>query len=234
MTALQRSVKIRASLDRELEGLKKNVLVMGKSIDEAIFSSLQALYERDSKLAGQIIQDDSRLNAMRYEVEEKGLAIIATQQPAARDLREVVAALSIVTDLERMGDHAAGIAKTVLLLGDAPMRILPVGLVRMSDLSREMLRRTLEAYMQNDVDLAYAVALEDDLMDRQYRVLFTEILGTMIENPDATDVLLYYLFTGHNLERIADRVTNIAERVIFMSSGKMTELNPEQRVTNLA
>jgi phosphate transport system protein len=227
MTGLQSSVKIRASLDRELEGLKKNVLVMGKNIDEAINSSLQALCERDSKLARQVIQDDSRLNAMRYEVEEKGLAIIATQQPAARDLREVVAALSIVTDLERMGDHAAGVAKTVLLLGDAPMRILPVGLIRMSDLSREMLRRTLEAYMQNDVDLAFAVALEDDLMDIQYRVLFKEILRTMLENPDATDVQLYYLFTGHNLERIADRVTNIAERVIFMSSGKLTELNPE-------
>lgn len=233
MTEVQASAKVRVSLDRELENLQKKVLVMGKRVDETIASSLQALRERDDKLAQRIIEDDSRLNAMRYEIEEKGLTIIATQQPAARDLREIVAAMSIVTDLERMGDHAAGIAKTVLFLGESSMWMLPVGLIHMSELARTMLRRTLEAYMQHDVDLAYAVALQDDLIDTQYRVLFKEILGSMIDTSDTTDVLLYYLFSGHNLERIADRVTNIAERVIFMSSGEMTELNPEQGMTSL-
>jgi phosphate transport system protein len=233
MSEVQGNARIRTSLDRKLETLQKKVLVMGKRVDEAIVSSLQALREMDGRLARKIIEDDSEVNAMRYEVEEMGLAIIARQQPAARDLRAILAALSIVTDLERMGDHAAGIAKTVLLLGEAPMRMLPLGLIHMSDLAREMLRRTLEAYMQHDVDLAYAMALQDDLIDTQYRVLFKEILGSMISTPDTMDVLLYYLFSGHNLERIADRVTNIAERVIFMSIGEMTELNPEQGVTSL-
>jgi phosphate transport system protein len=233
MTEFQGNVKIRASLDRELEKLQKKVLLMGKRIDEAIVSSMEALREMDNKQARQIIEDDSIVNSMRYEVEEKGLAMIARQQPAARDLREILTALSIVTDLERMGDHASGIAKTVLLLEGSPVRTLPVGLVHMSDLAREMLRRTLEAYMQHDADLAYSIALQDDLIDMQYRDLFKEILGSMIDTPDSTDILLYYLFSGHNLERIADRVTNIAERVIFTSSGEMTELNPEQGVTSL-
>jgi len=233
MTSLNSSVKMRASLDRQLENLRKKVLIMGTTIDETIDASLQALGVMDGKLAQQIIQADPRLNAMRYEVEENGLGIIARQQPAAGDLREIMAAISIVMDLERMGDHAAGIAKTVLLLGEAPMRVLPLGLLRMSDLSREMLRRTLEAYMQRDVDLAYAVALQDDLIDTQYRVLFKELLESMIVSPEETDVLLYYLFSGHNMERIADRVTNIAERIIFMSSGEITELNPERQVADL-
>jgi phosphate transport system protein len=233
MTDVQASVKVSASLDRELVNLQKKVLVMGKRVDETIVSSIQALREQDDKLAQRIIKDDSIVNAMRYEVEEKGLSIIARQQPAARDLREVLAALSIVTDLERMGDHAAGIAKTVLLLEESPTRTLPVGLVHMSDLIRGMLRRTLEAYMQHDADLAYSVALQDDLIDTQYRVLFKEILGSMIDTPASTDILLYYLFSGHNLERIADRITNIAERVVFTSSGEMTELNPEKGVIGL-
>ena len=233
MTEFQGNVKIRASLDRELEKLQKKVLRMGKRIDEAIVSSMKALREMDSKGARQIIADDSVVNAMRYEVEEEGLAMIARQQPAARDLREILAALNIVTDMERMGDHAAGIAKTVLLLGESSIRTLPMGLVHMSDLTREMLRRTLEAYMQHDADLAYAVALQDDLIDTTYRVLFKEILDSMIDTPDSMDILLYYLFSGHNLERIADRVTNIAERVIFTSSGEVTELNPERGVTSL-
>jgi len=233
MSEFQYDLKIRASLDRELDNLRKKVLVMGEKVDKTMISSLQALRERDEKLARQIIMDDTILNSIRYEIEEKGLAIIATQQPAARDLRGIMAALSIVTDLERMGDHAAGIAKTVLRLGEAPIQSLPFGLIHMANLAREMLRRTLEAYIQCDVDLAYAVALQDDLIDTQYRVLFKEILESMVGDPDTTDVLLYYLFSGHNLERIADRVTNIAERIIFMSSGERKELNPEQGVTSL-
>jgi phosphate transport system protein len=144
-----------------------------------------------------------------------------------------MATMSIVTDLERMGDHAAGIAKTVLQMGNLPVRSLPQGILRMADLCQEMLRRTLEAYAQRDPDSAYAVALQDDLIDTQYRVLFREFLDMMNATKDSTDLYLYLLFCGHNLERIADRVTNIAERVIFMSSGEMRELNPEPGLAGL-
>jgi phosphate transport system protein len=230
----QANATARGSLDRELASIRKQLLVMGDGIDESIKRSLEALRELNKPLARQIISDDRDLNEQRFKIEEMCLALIARQQPAASDLREILAIMSIVTDLERMGDHAAGIAKTVLQMGDISVRSLPQGILRMADLGRDMLRRTLEAFAGRDSDLAYAVALQDDLIDTQYRILFREFLELMNTKTALTDVYLYLLFCGHNLERIADRVTNIAERVIFMSSGEMKELNPEPGLTGMA
>jgi phosphate transport system protein len=230
----QANATARGSLDRELANIRKQLLVLGDKIEETIDRSMGALRELNKSLARQIIVDDAELNAQRFEIEQMCLAIIARQQPAASDLREIMAIMSIVSDLERMGDHAAGIAKTVLQMGDLTARSLPQGIERMADLGREMLRRTLEAFAGRDSDLAYAVALQDDLIDTQYRVLFREFLELMNTKTALTDVYLYLLFCGHNLERIADRVTNIAERVIFMSSGEMKELNPEPGLTGMA
>jgi phosphate transport system protein len=233
LTTHQENTKTRSSLDRDLASIRKEILVMGSRIDATIERSLQALRELDQQLARQIIADDTEVNNQRYKIEEMCLAVIARQQPAAGDLREILATMSIVTDLERMADHAAGIAKTVLQMGNESARSLPQGILRMADLGREMLRRTLEAYALRDSDLAYAVALQDDLIDTQYRALFREFLDRMNSKSASTDIHLYLLFSGHNLERIADRVTNIAERVIFMSSGEMMELNPEPGWTAL-
>lgn len=227
MIASEMGSSARAVLDRNLAALREDILQIGDLVESAIVRSRQALRNQDGALAQEIIEGDIQVNQLRYEVEEACLELVATQQPAAGDLRAIVAAMNIVSDLERMGDHAAGIAKTVIRLGGDKPQQLPLGLKQTFDLVREMLRQALKAYEERDEALAYTVALQDDLIDEQYRALFRQLVTMMGEEQDMTTTGLYLMFAGHNLERIADRVTNIAERVIFMQSGRMEELNPE-------
>lgn len=228
MTESEKGVKARATLDRELSNLQEDVLRLGSLLDTAIVHSMQALRERNEKLAQDVIANDAKLNDLRFKVEHASLSLIATQQPAARDLREIVAALNIVSDLERMGDYAAGIAKIVLRLPEERPLELPPSLTQMADLALDMLRQGLKAYSQRDEDLAYEVASHDDEIDDHYKSLFRELVAMMGRNSGMTHPGIYLMFVGHNLERTADRITNLAERVIFMNSGMMHELNPEQ------
>jgi phosphate transport system protein len=223
----------RSSLDRNLTDLKDDVLRLGGLVDNAIVSTMQALRNQDAVLAQEVIAHDDEVNDLRFEIDEACLGLIATQQPAARDLRAIVAVMNMISDLERMGDHAAGISKVVLRMGDRLTLQIPRGIEKMVDLARDMLRRALDAYANRDGDMAYSVATQDDYIDSQYKLLFRELLDLMIADADRTADSLYLLFVGHNLERIADRVTNIAERVIFMNSGEMRELNPEPGVTDI-
>lgn len=220
-------IQSRAELDRELAAIRESMLALGETVAVAIHDSLLALRNTDSELAETIIVGDAEVNKMRFDIEKACESVIATQQPAASDLREVIAALNIVVDLERMGDHAAGIAKTVQLMGDEQFESLPESLERMAARTQDMLRQAVEVYAEADNDRAYKVALMDDKIDDSYQSLTHELLQGMIEDEISTTRGLYLLFAGHNLERIGDRVTNIAERVIFMASGKMKELNPE-------
>lgn len=220
-------IQSRAELDRELAAIRESMLALGERVAVTIHDSVLALRNRDSELAETIIVGDAEVNKMRFDIEKACESVIATQQPAASDLREVIAALNIVVDLERMGDHAAGIAKTVQLMGDEQFESLPESLERMAARTQDMLRQAVEVYAEADNDRAYNVALMDDKIDDSYQSLTHELLQGMIEDEISTTRGLYLLFAGHNLERIGDRVTNIAERVIFMASGKMKELNPE-------
>lgn len=220
-------IQSRAELDRELAAIRESMLALGETVAVAIHDSLLALRNTDSELAETIIDGDVEVNKMRFDIEKACESVIATQQPAASDLREVIAALNIVVDLERMGDHAAGIAKTVQLMGDEQFESLPESLERMAARTQDMLRQAVEVYAEADNDRAYNVALMDDKIDDGYQSLTHELLQGMSEDEISTTSGLYLLFAGHNLERIGDRVTNIAERVIFMASGKMKELNPE-------
>jgi len=215
----------RATLDRDLNAVQDDLLRMGGLLDAAIAKSLEALAKRDQDLARQIIADDAHVNALRFHIEEACLALIATQQPAARDLRAVLAAMIIVSELERMGDYAAGIAKTVLRMGDAPLLKPLIDMPRMADECRAMLRRALDAYVAHDAGMARAVAARDDVIDNLYNQIFRELLSFIVEDPHTTTRALYLLFAAHNLERIGDRAVNISERVIFMTSGKLKELN---------
>jgi phosphate transport system protein len=217
----------RGALDRDLQMLQEDLIRLGGLLDQAIEQSMRALIERDLDLAREVIAADSGINDLRFRIEEFCLATIATQQPAASDLRTIVAAMSIVVDLERMADHAAGIAKTVVRMGDEPPLKELIDLPRMAGLCRDMTRRALRAYVTADADLAREVAAQDDMIDGLYTQIFRELLSIMVENPKTTTRALFLLFAGHNLERIGDRATNIAERVIFMTSGQMKELNPE-------
>lgn len=215
----------RATLDRDLNAVQDDLLRMGGLLDAAIAKSLEALAKRDQDLARQIIADDAHVNALRFHIEEACLALIATQQPAARDLRAVLAAMIIVSELERMGDYAAGIAKTVLRMGDAPLLKPLIDMPRMADECRTMVRRALDAYVAHDADMARAVAAQDDVIDNLYNQIFRELLSFIVEDPHTTTRALYLLFAAHNLERIGDRAVNISERVIFMTSGELKELN---------
>jgi phosphate transport system protein len=214
-------------LDRELTDINELILRIGSQVDTAIEHSMQALAQRDVDLARKVSADDAGVNALRFEIEEACLALIARQQPAASDLRAALAAFSIVTDLERMGDHAAGIARTVLHMGDEPLLKPLIDLPRMSEICREMLRLALQAYIQRDVEKAVLIIAMDDSVDALYTQIFREILSFMVEDPRTTSRGLYLMFAAHNLERIGDRVTNIVERILFMTSGELRELNPK-------
>jgi phosphate transport system protein len=200
---------------------------MGDMLMAAIDRSVVALREQDLGLAHQVASEDERLNGLRFDIEEACLSLIATQQPAAGDLRAVVAALNIVSDLERMGDHAAGIARTVLRIGGAPTLLPPADIERMAACCQSMLGETLEAFVARNAEGARRIAARDDEIDALYTRLFQELLAAMIADPGRTTEALHLLFIGHNLERIGDRVTNIAERVVFAAGGEMRELNPE-------
>ncbi len=218
---------LRAALDRELAALKDDVLQLGEMTSEAIARAMESLLNRDTVLAQEVVANDAAINAKRFDIEEESLSLIATQQPAAGDLRAVVAAMNMVGDLERMGDHAAGIATIVLRMEDEEKIKIPPGLSSMFEKTNEMLQRALNAYAQDDATMARQVASMDDEIDKIYTKLFRGLMEFIAEQPHMTTGGLYLLFAGHNLERIADRSTNLAERVIFLGSGRMQELNPE-------
>lgn len=216
---------LRATYDREFAVVKNDIIKMGSMVDTAIADSMQSLQERDQIQAQQIIDHDETINALRFKVEEACLTLIATQQPAASDLRDVIAAMSIVVEMERMADHASGIAKTVIRMGDEPLLKPLIDLPRMAQLAREMLREGLDSFITRDVQKARAVATRDDEMDLLNRAIFDELVEIMAERPDGVERATYLLWCSHNLERIGDRVTNIVERVVFMTTGDLEDLN---------
>lgn len=215
----------RAAFDQRLLEVRDNLLRMGQLVDSAIDRSMTALKHQDQALARQVIHDDTVINDLRFRVEEECLALIATQQPAASDLRVIVASMNLVNDMERMGDHATGIAKTVLRMGNEPLLKPLIDLPRMADLCQQMVEAAMQAYVARDASAARAVAARDDRLDALYNQIFREILACILEDPATTTRGLYLLFSAHNLERIGDRVVNIAERIVFMTSGELRELN---------
>ena len=215
----------RSILDREFARLRDDMLRLGYLVDAAIEQALQALSQNDTDLARRVIADDAPINQLRFDIEEACLRLIATQQPAAGDLRAIMAAVSIATDIERMADHATGIAKTVLRMGSAAPPQPPADLAPMAAAARRMFRASLDAYVARDADLARRVAAEDDEVDHLYKALFDDLIQQMAKDPALITPCTYLLWCGHNLERIGDRVTNIAERIIFMTTGTLQELN---------
>lgn len=215
----------RAHFDQELNALQDNLLRMGGMLDTAIALGMKALAERDLDLARRVVADDAKINDLRFYIEEQCIRLIATQQPLATDLRFIVAAMNVISDMERMADHAAGIAKTVLKMGNQPLLKPLIDLPRMADECREMLRAALDSYVARDVEAARGVAARDDVIDDLYHQIFRELVSFIAEDPSTTTRALYLLFAAHNLERIGDRVVNITERVIFITSGEMKELS---------
>lgn len=216
---------VRAHFDRALQQLQDEVLELASVVDGAIERSVEALRRLDHAAARRIIEDDQGINHQRYVIEEHAITLIATQQPMAGDLRRIVAVLNIIVELERMGDYAAGIAKIVLMHGDQPLLKPLIDVPRMADKARDMLRRSLTALVERDAAAAKAIASEDDEVDALYDQVYRELLTFMIQDPRTIDRATWLLWVAHNLERIADRVTNICERVVFEVTGKLEEMN---------
>jgi phosphate transport system protein len=216
----------RRPLDERFDAVKNDLLRMGDLVVRAIDRSVQAWSRRDRSLAEQVVAGDAELNRMRYEVEESCLALIATQQPAAGDLRAILAMDAIAVELERMGDHAEGIAKIVLRMGDDPPAAPLDEIPQMAELCRSMLKQSLDTFVARDPQAALRVGEEDDKIDRLYRELFDRLVAAMAREPSIVERGTYLLWIAHNLERIGDRITNISERVIFMTTGQISMVYP--------
>ena len=218
-------MEIRTTFHKRLRDIQDELLAMGGMVEKAISLSVEALKKRNLKLASQIIADDQKINEKRFEIEETCIQLIATQQPMAGDLRTIISVLNIITELERIGDHAEGIAKIVVMIGDEPPLKPLIDIPRMAAKTIDMLHRSLDAFMNCDENIARQIAAEDDEVDQLYDQVFRELISFMVEDPKTITRATRLLWVAHNLERCADRVTNICERIVFTVTGKMYETN---------
>ena len=217
-------MEIRTTYHKKLRLIQDDILAMGSMVEKAISHSIETLRNRDLEAARQIIADDQKINRKRFEIEEQCIQLIATQQPMASDLRNIICILNIVTELERIGDYAEGIAKIVIMIGDEPLLKPLIDVPRMADKVNDMLHRSLDALINRDDDAARQVVAEDDEVDNLYDQVFRELLTFMIEDPRTITRATRLIWVAHNLERSADRVTNICERVVYLVTGKMEEI----------
>ncbi len=217
-------METRTAFHKHLQEVEEDILTMGGMVVKAIDRAIGALKDRNSTLAHQIIADDSEINKQRFGIEDKCIGLIATQQPMASDLRIIVAVLNIVTELERIGDYAEGIAKIVIMIGDEPPLKPLIDIPRMGEITLDMINKSLESFVKRDVDLAMKVVSLDNVVDGLYDQVFRELLTFMMVDPKTTNRATRLIWVAHNLERAADRATNICERVVFTVTGKMEEI----------
>lgn len=215
----------RSTYEHQLQELSDHVVTMASMVDKAVARSMEALRLQNVALAQDVRKGDAAINDLHRRGEEMAIALIATQAPVARDVRRIVSAISMFTNLERMGDYASGIAKIVIETADEDLIKPLVDLPRMSQSAREMLDDAITAYIENDADLARRVAVRDDDVDNLYDQIFRELLTYMAADPRKIAGATKLLWVAHNVERIADRVTNICERVVYISSGDFEELD---------
>ncbi len=216
---------VRKTFDRELRRLEDAVLIMGSMVEKVLLEAVECLRQRDFECSKRIIAGDVEINRKRFAIENDILVLIATQQPMAGDLRTLAAILAIAAELERIGDYAKGISKINLLIGERELIKPLVDIPRMAVKARDMLHRALDAFVRRDIELARAIPLEDDEMDALYNQVNRELLTYIMSNPASIEQANYLVWAAHNLERAADRVTNICERVIFTVTGEMEELD---------
>ena len=211
----------RAQFDHALQELQDGLLSLGSMVEKAIAKAVAALKERDLDMSRQVIREDDAIDARRAELEERVVDLIASQQPVAFDLRTLIATLHISMELERIGDYAEGIGKISLMMGDQPPVKPLVDIPRMAEKSSAMLRASLDALVKRDTDLAHQVLEDDDEVDMLYDQVYHELLLLMLKDPQVIERATHLLWAAHDLERIADRATNIAEQVVYLVTGKM-------------
>jgi len=215
----------RADFDLHLSKLQDDLLILGSMVEKAITKSLAGLKQRNSVISEEVIKNDDLIDAKSFQIEDTCIDLIARQQPLASDLRFIVTVLHLSVELERMGDYAEGIAKISLAMGDQPPLKPLIDIPLMANAATEMVHQSLNALVERDSVLATQVCNDDDVVDELYDKVYQELLTYMIKDPEAIQRATYLLWVAHDLERIADRATNIAERVIFLVTGNMTNVN---------
>jgi phosphate transport system protein len=216
---------IRSDYNKSLQDLQDGLLILGSMVEKAIHKSMQSLKDRDLELAQIVIDEDDLIDQKRFELENSIVTLLATQQPIAADLRIIISALHIAVELERMGDYAEGIARISQTIGEQSTLKPLIDLPKMTELANEMLRKSLTAYTNRDKDLAIEVCKSDDAVDSLYADVYHELLEFMIKDPETVQRATYLLWVSHDVERIADRATNIAERVIYLVTGELSEID---------
>ena len=216
---------MRESFEEHIMGLNEDVVAMSEMVATATSRSVEALGNRDIEKAKQIVNDDLLINRKRWQIEEKCINLIALQQPVATDLREIIAVLNIITELERMGDYAEGNAKIAIMLGGEPLIRPLIFLPKMAEKTNSMLKRSMQALVNRDAKMATAICNEDDEVDKLYDEAYHDLLMCMIKDPTLVSKATPLIWAAHNLERIADRVTNICERIVFLATGSMPQVN---------
>ena len=218
----------RITLDREISQLQDEVLLLGSMVEQAMLNAVEALKLRDIKAAKMVDKGDEKINEKRYAIENRVLIVIATQQPMAHDLRTLAAILEVITEIERMGDYAKGIAKIAVRIADdeAPIPIREI--CDMADRAVSMLHRGVGAFVNEDVSQAYSIPQEDDQVDELYNYVYRKLVQNMIANPDLVDHSSMIMWVAHDIERFADRVTNICERIVFIATGELLEMSSSE------
>jgi len=216
---------LRKMFYQDIRKTQDEILLLGSMVEEAIFLSIKALQVRDIEAARQILMDDMRVNEKRFEIENQVMTMIATQQPMAHDLRVLASMFEIAGELERVGDYAKGIALLCIRIGERPLVKSLIDLPLMAELATDMLHRALGAFVTEDLEAALAIPKEDDQVDDLYLQFYRVMMTYVMENPSNIDEANYLLWIAHNLERTADRVSNICERTVFIVTGKISELS---------
>jgi phosphate transport system protein len=219
------SISPRETLDRAIEELLAEILIQGDMVKEALSNSVGALKDRDMAKAKLIYDSDRQINKKHFQIEEDVITLIATQQPMARDLRLLAAILEITTELERMGDYAKGIARITVRIGVEDLLQPAEKFPAMASVCVNMLDRALKAFTERDAEAARSIPDEDDQVDGYYNQIYRELMDQMISTSSTVDQANHLIWVAHNLERVADRVTNVCERIVFVVTGEMLEMD---------
>jgi phosphate transport system protein len=220
-----RGTMLRKTFETEIKKVKDDILMLGSMVEQAIIESVAALKKRDIKASEKILANDRVINRKRFDIENELMVLIATQQPMAHDLRLLASIMEINSELERMGDYAKGIANINIRMGDAPLLKPLIDVPRMAEKGADMLHRALTAFVNEDIETSRKIPVEDDEVDALYNQVYRELMTFVIADPKTIERANWLLWTAHNLERFADRVTNICERTVFIVTGELTEIN---------
>lgn len=217
---------VRTTFEHEIQELKDEIIILGSMVEQATLEAVESLKKRDVQRSEQIVENDQIINKKRFELENRVMVVIATQQPMAHDLRVLASILEVISELERMGDYAKGIAVINTRMGDQPLLKPLVDIPRMASKGVDMLHRALSAFVTEDAATARAIPAEDDDVDELYNQVYRELMTYVMADAKTIERANFLLWAAHNLERFADRVTNICERTVFIATGEYKETHP--------